>query len=354
MKIRKLLGIILAAVMLAACASPESSSEPSELHEDSSAAVTAAPQVTLPRDNSVAENADTQAGSKVFTPAMWELTSDNGGKIVFMGSMHALKEECYPIPEAIRKAFDEADMIAVECDVSKTTEQYSLGIKQMQNMYYEEGDSIENHISAEVLKGLYGFCEALDYDISPYTGCKPWLFYSLLESIAMTKTDLKIDLGIELQLLQRAENTGKEIYELESAEYQLDMMLGFSDEILEAFMSSYTAENKDTIIKYLEDTYAAYIKGDVDYFAEQNDPAAMLKALSSTGAEPSEELVKEVSDYNEIMVYDRNIAQQAKLEELLKSGKKVFCVVGISHLCGERSILDIFSSKGYEVKQIQP
>ena len=354
MKFKKLLCILAAAAMLSGCASAESSSEASDLSsEESRETVTAAPAVTLPIENSLAEEPSSQAASTKLTPAMWEVTSADGGRIVFMGSMHALKEECYPLPESITKAFEEADLLAVECDVTKTTEQFSLGLKQMQNMYYEDGDTVENHISAEVLKGLYEFCEALDYDISVYKECKPWLFYSLLESIAMTKTDLRTDLGMELQLLQQAHETGKEVCELESAEFQLDMMLEFSDEMIETFMSCYNAENKDAIIQYLYDTYTAYISGDVEFFAAQNDPETLLRTLNSR-KDPTDEQIKAVADYNKIMIYDRNINMGDKLDELLKSGKKVFCVIGISHLCGENSILDGLSGKGYTVTQIQP
>lgn len=42
--------------------------------------------------------------------------------MVMLGSFHALKDECYPLPEAVTNAYNNADILAVECDITSTSE----------------------------------------------------------------------------------------------------------------------------------------------------------------------------------------------------------------------------------------
>lgn len=85
----------------------------------STASATSAPDSSV-SDSSSAVTDDTKTNG--ITPAMWKVTSPEGNTMVMLGSFHALKDECYPLPEAVTNAYNNADILAVECDITSTSE----------------------------------------------------------------------------------------------------------------------------------------------------------------------------------------------------------------------------------------
>lgn len=349
MLFKKLMGVLLAAALLAGCASDGGSSEHTA-SEGSSQAVTAAPPVTLQPVSSAEENSLPEPPESDIAPAMWECTSENGARVVFMGSMHALKEEAYPLPSSVTGVLDSSDILAVECDISQTTSTFTSQMKQLQNMYYADGDTVENHISPEVVKGFKEFALSCGTDLSMYDGCQAWVYAALAESIVMSQTDLDLSLGIDIQLLQRAHELNKEILELETADYQTELFMGFSDELFEVMLSSYTAENKDALVADLEQSYTAWATGDVDKMIIPDDASQLTGAA---GEKISEKAQKVLDEYNEHIIFERNVNMAQKAKELIDGGRKAFYIVGSNHLCGERGIFDLLEEQGYEVKRIQ-
>jgi uncharacterized protein YbaP (TraB family) len=53
------------------------------------------------------------------------------------------------------------------------------------------------------------------------------------------------------------------------------------------------------------------------------------------------------------MLYDRNASWIDAIEKLHAAGG-AFVAVGAMHLVGPRSVLDLLSHKGYEVKRVTP
>jgi hypothetical protein len=52
------------------------------------------------------------------------------------------------------------------------------------------------------------------------------------------------------------------------------------------------------------------------------------------------------------MTPDRNIAMTGKIEDLLKTGKSYFVVVGAGHLVSEEGIVQQLAERGYSVEQL--
>lgn len=85
----------------------------------STASATSAPDSSVSNSSSAVTD-DTKTNG--ITPAMWKVTSPEGNTMVMLGSFHALKDECYPLPEAVTNAYNNADILAVECDITSTSE----------------------------------------------------------------------------------------------------------------------------------------------------------------------------------------------------------------------------------------
>lgn len=380
---KTLSALLAAAMLLTGCASDDSSSEKGSSAADSSTSSTADSSLasdpdasdddtsseddtskdesssSAPADSSATDKDSSQSGkdekkTSSITPLMWEVTSPSGSKITFLGSMHALKEDAYPLPEVIENAYKNADILAVECDVTEAASDLGAQLDQLDKMFYTDGTGIADHIKPEIYKGIMAFADKCDSDLSLYSLCKPWVFLSLLENMAVNNTDLDASIGFDMYMLNKAHEEKKEILELESVKFQTDMIMNMSDEICESLLAGYTAETYDSILKNLEDTYTAWCKGDKKFFEDSVDIDANVKAAADAGLPMSEKEIALLKEYNKVMIDDRNVGMADKAAELIEGGKNVFYVVGAAHFAGEKGIIKLLEKKGYTVKQIMP
>jgi len=360
---KTLSAILAAAMLLTGCASDDSSSakdetssvaeSTSDSSENSSTEETSSEDESSDKDSSADSSVPDEKTSSI-TPLMWEVTSSKGNKIIFMGSMHALKSEVYPLPQIITDAYKNSDILAVECDISVSTNDLGTQLSQIDKMFYSDGSTIEDHIGTEMYNNICAFAEKCGANISLYNRCKPWVFVTLLESFTMNASELNTNHGIDLYLLNKAHEDGKEICEIESAEFQLNLITGLSDEICKELLAGYTEANYELVIKNLVDTYNAWCSGDLQFFSNSVDLDASVKAAADAGVPMSEESVKLLKEYNKELIFDRNIGMADKAAELLESGKNVFYVVGEAHFPGDKGILKLLEDKGYTVTQIMP
>ncbi len=356
--------ILCAAALTTGCGSSAEKKDSSS----SQSTATAAPPVTLPEDSEEntentestdsTDNADStdsadDTENAQITPMMWEVTSDEGTKITLMGSMHALKDEVYPLPECIQTAYDNADILAVECDVTSATSNFAFQLKEMENMFYEDGGTIEENLDPEIYEGVSGFIKSCGADPKAFETFRPWSLSSQLETLAIMQTDLDPQLGIDMNLLDMAHEDGKEIYEVESLEFQGDLLMDMPEDIYMEILSSYSAQTKDDIVQELEDTYDAWKTGDYDFFADGNDIDKLVEEARESGAEVTDEDIELMNEYNDMLLFDRNVGMADAVEELLEGDKDVFYVVGAAHFAGDGGIIDLLEQRGYEVTRIQ-
>lgn len=345
----KVLSFFLASIILfASCSNSSSSSK----IDDNSSKTTAAPQVTLPSssDGDVSKNDDSsKEDSKTsdITPLMWEITSPEGTTIKMMGSMHALKDECYPLPERIMKAYNEADVLAVECDVTTASSNFIAQLKQMKNMNCEEGKTLKDYLDPDVYQGISDYLKASGASITLYDNYKPWVVSSTLDSMSYNLADLDTSKGIDLYLLELAHDDEKEIYEVESLNFQIDMIINFSNETYNLLLSHYNADYINTAEEQLTGMYDAWRTGDKDTILN-----ILNEEESPTGKPLTSKQLKIMDNYQDTMIYNRNKTMAEAVKELLKGDKDVFYVVGLAHFVGEGGIIDLLEKDGYTVKQI--
>lgn len=129
----------------------------------STASATSAPDSSV-SDSSSAVTDDTKTNG--ITPAMWKVTSPEGNTMVMLGSFHALKDECYPLPEAVTNAYNKADILAVECDITSTSEDGEYMKNLMKQMLYNDNKKLSQHISEEAYSALQTYLGYWGMDIS--------------------------------------------------------------------------------------------------------------------------------------------------------------------------------------------
>ena len=355
----RLAALASAAVMLMCAAGCGSSgNEPAQTtasQADSQAETKAPVKVTLPPKTTAGADstADTESKAPVeenigaeleYKPAMWKATSPDGKEMYMMGSMHALNDTCYPLPDYVSAAYDEADTLAVECDISDKMNSAGSQLKYASKLTYPEGESIEDHISEETWDSLISYLDYYDIKPEKYEDTRPWAVYSALQTFALENTDLKADKGLDRFLLDSAHRDGKEIYEVESYDSQMSMLIGFSDELYDMLLATYSAETADALREQNIDLFKAWKTGDTEWvqnaLAGEKSPAV------------TEEQKKIYEDFNKTMYDDRNAHMAKDAEELLSRDTKTFYVVGLAHFLGDKGIISLLEKDGYKVERV--
>ena len=142
--------------------------------------------------------------------------------------------------------------------------------------------------------------------------------------------------GIDVYFAGKAAGK-KRIVELESFDYQINLLNGFSDREQELFLL-YTIKDLATLKDGIEELMAAWQSG---------DSKKMEELVTRTLTESPE--LRPVYDK---LFYRRNMEMTARIEQLLKGKETVFVVVGAAHLVSEKGIIELLRGKGYSVLQM--
>lgn len=273
------------------------------------------------------------------TPLLIEATKEGtDSKLYLFGSIHAADETLYPLPDYVLNAYKESDAIAVEFDLIEFTKDLSNQIELLSKFVYTDEKTIQDDIdeetyekSVEILKeaGLYNMM---------MDNYKPIMWQSLLENAAMASSNLDEQYGVDNHFLKTAKEDDKKIIELESAQAQYDILLGFKDDVqvqlLKSSLNSYEESVND-----LKKLYDFYKKGDKE-------------ELEGLLFKEDEKEDKYLEEYNKKLITERNEKMAKILNDITKKDETVFCTVGLAHIIGNAGIADILESKGYSIKII--
>jgi len=175
---------------------------------------------------------------------------------------------------------------------------------------------------------------------------KPVMWYSLIDSMLVEECNTKSDLGIDYYFLNDAYENEKEILEVESVQFQYEMLAGFSEELQCILLEDvlYYYDNFDLYKNDIDTMLDLWCLGDEDLFADY------LKAEAEFEDAEAEELFNE---YNNAMIADRNIGMADFAEDMLKAGNEVFICVGAAHVVGDGAMADLLSQRGYNVEIVK-
>lgn len=273
-------------------------------------------------------------------PILYKVEKD-GTTVWILGSIHVATEDMYPLPDYILDAFDAADALAVECNVNDKSNTPDL--KTQMKILYTDGTSISDHISEELYEKSVSIMKDLGLYNKLIDKYRPIYWHSAITSAMTEEFGYDSDIGIDVTLIEEAEEADKEILEIESVTFQFNMQVSFSDEIqemlLESAVSGYGTEEAE---EELEEMVECWINGDEEKLVEL--------ITSEEGA--TKEQKKLLKEYNQIMLYDRNEGMADFIIDALEEDEDVFVCVGAAHVVGEDGIVDLLRKAGYIVTRV--
>ncbi len=289
--------------------------------------------------------------TREITPLMYEVTKEgSSNKLYLFGSMHVVNLGEFDFPKYVMDAYENSDYLAVEADVVKFEQ--NLTTEQAQSIIlYKDNSMLKDHISPEVYKDLKDYLNEKKIYNEMYESFNASALCDILQDRLIKKAGLIGD-GVDQHFIKKAYKDKKEILEVESIEFQLNLTNGFPDKFYEYELISIITTPEEEIIKQYQDLYSDWKKGKelVDETKEEIDEKD--KEIIKKYNIDEKELIEIVADYNKKLLDDRNIGMADKAESYFEDGKKVLFMVGAAHLPGDKGIAELLRNKGYTVKKV--
>ena len=282
-----------------------------------------------------------------ITPLMYEITKEgSNNKIYLFGSMHSVNLNDFDFPKYVMDAYNSSDIVAPEFDVLKILEDSDMLLEYSKSLTYSDGSLLKDHLSENVYNKLINFTKEKGIYQQTYEYFKLDFWESLLSNKLAEDTGLIGD-GVDEYFLKKAREDNKEIIDVESFKFQLNLTNSFSDRLYEIMIEN-CIDNYDKQIDETKKLYKIWKNGDSKELLVLLDNELTEEDLKKL----SEEDIKLVKDYNYKLLDERNIGMKDKLIEFFNNDKKVFFMVGAAHLVGEKGIANLLVQEGFTVTQV--
>lgn len=288
--------------------------------------------------------ADDKQNVETITPLFYKIGKEGSNiNIYLLGSIHAANDDIYPLNDTIMSAYNQSDYLAVEVDTVALTSDFDLQLELAQKMLYTDGTTIKDHIGDELYNQMVALLREKGSYSSIYDNYKPVFFESLFENVIIADADMDPNAGIDMHFLNLAKKDEKNILEIETAEFQYDLLLSNPIELdkmmLEEYVNSY-----DESVSEMKNIYSAWKKGDISELEKE--------LMEDSNEELSAEEIEMLENYNQALINDRNYGMVNALEKYFDEEKKVFCVVGLGHVIGDEGIISLMEKKGYNIEKL--
>lgn len=282
----------------------------------------------------------------------------SGGEcdVYLLGSVHLADGSIYPFSKAIEEAFEASENLVVEVDMTAIGEEEMIYLSEKGTL--SDGSTIKDYISEETYVLYKDVCEAFGLPALYYDLWQPWEAWRQLQALMMLaggeSAEAQIDalLGMDMRYMLRAVADGKNIVELESFKFQIDLLSSFSPELQEVLLTGILMsfnQEAETTEAQTEAMYSALLA--LIEIVKNGDEKALGAALS-VDVEFENPLDIE---YYEKFITDRDKGMAEGIDELLQDGSNgdYFVIVGAAHMINKKGIVALLKDMGYTVERIK-
>ena len=265
--------------------------------------------------------------------SVWKLNVDKG-TFYLAGSCHVLRKSDYPLPEEFESAYDNVDQVIFETDLEALVRpdiQFLLMSKGM----YSRGETLEKKLSKKAYESLVKFCNDKAIPIALFQSFKPWLLTMTLMAMELEKNGISPRDGLDLYFSNKAKKDGKNTGGLEDIHKHIELVSSLEEDLDDSIIESFIQELEELQV-IMDGLIKSWRAGDV----------------AGIGEFLSENMRKEHPRLYKRLLTDRNRDWIPHLEALIDSGKRTLVIVGVGHLVGEDSVINLLKSKGYKVKKM--
>lgn len=253
--------------------------------------------------------------------------------IYLAGSCHVLRSSDYPLPPEFEAAYSRSPNILFEVPPGDLNTMEYLK-KLMAIAVYNDGTTIKEHLTPVVYSKVEKFCASRSYPFQDYQSFRPWMLSMILVLREMERMGVREDSGVDHFYYQKAVRDGKTTGGLETTDEQL-VFLKMLDGSMGNEQVSETVDYLVNLNSKVQDILNTWRKGD------------------ETGIETLG--LHELKNYPQLysaLIIKRNRKWAKKIENLIQGDRNVMVIVGVAHLVGKDSLVDLLRKSGHQVTKL--
>ena len=264
-------------------------------------------------------------------PAMWVLKDDDT-TIYLFGTFHGLDGKTDWFNDEVKAAFDASDEVVVEAIMPE--DQAAMQPLIVKYAVDATGKTLTSKLSAEMKTKYEKTMAGIGIPAQAFEPLEPWFVTMALTAVAGQKIGLKPEHGADVTITRAAKAAGKNVAELEGAEWQLSLF----DKMPEDKQIVQLGQTLDAVPEMgpqLTQMLASWSKGDVEALA------TMMNAS-----------LNETPELYKMIFSDRNATWADWIQKRMDQPGTVFLAVGAGHLAGQDSVQDMLVKKGLKAEKV--
>ena len=278
------------------------------------------------------------AGSPTFAAenghplSMWQIDGVSNS-IYLLGSIHMLREKDHPIPSAIYDAYSQAEALIMEIDMDDIDPVADQAIATDLGLI-QDGRALPDLMGPELYAEAESLAEALQIPLRLLDKSEPWYAAINVEMMMLMRIGFSPTHGIEFHLAEIASRDNKEIFGLETARQQLEILDRLSLPSQRDLLIQ-TLSDSAELSQVMDDMVDAWRHGDIEF---------LEKSLLAD--------MQEFDELHQAIVVDRNRNWVVRIEDLLREKDDYLIIVGALHLVGDQGVPNLLSQRGHKVTQL--
>jgi len=260
--------------------------------------------------------------------SVWSMKGERN-TVYLAGSVHALPKDHGEFPEQLERAYRAANVIVLEVDLDDMNPLDAVRFIST-NGTLPADKTLKDVVGAASYERVTALAASLEVPETVIAKLEPWAAALILTQFALNKTGFDANLGIDMQITERARTDGKPVEGLETVIDQLSVFDNRSFEEQTRFLLD-SADDAPKLREDLDKLITAWRAGDLralekEFLKERKKSPALYDAL--LGA--------------------RNRQWIPKIEALLKEDRDVLVVVGALHFVGRDGLLALLKKDGHK------
>jgi uncharacterized protein len=264
---------------------------------------------------------------------LWKISGNGLKKPSYLfGTIHMLCEDDALLSDSLKNVIKKVQEVYFEVDLDNMFEM--LGV--MSKMKMKGDTTLQDLLSEADYKKVKNYFETKEsmLPFSMLETYKPMLAASTLQQGGMPCETTAM---MEQVIMQEAKQYSKPIKGLESMGYQASVLDNIPYKL-----------QADQLVSYIDNAN----KGD----GEDKELTEMMNAYRSQDLKKLEEMLMKsdpsISNYTDILLYNRNENWVVKLKKLLPE-KSVLVAVGAGHLPGKKGCINLLRNEGFKVTPVK-
>jgi len=255
----------------------------------------------------------------------WKAESNSSKPIYLFGTIHTDDNRVTEFSPRVIEALKAVDVFMMEVEPPKDT-----SILQMQDA------NLSTILSAQELEQLYALADFHVMHRDAVLRTKPWLLAVVFDSPRPLTPYAQDNL-----LMRLAEDSGKDVIGLETADEHFSVMDGLTLDEQVAFLRKVLRRSQKTKERDYEQLVKAYLKGDADKLNAMNDKMTGSMLPAELWARMRVKLL----DERNLVMAERMLAKA--------QDKSLFVAVGASHLAGKTGLVAKLKQAGYKISVVK-